>query len=464
MDPHTPRSLKLRAAVAPAAGTESLAPHASMFQPVADLLAWADQEMPASPHPALLSDWVQGADSTLEESLRASEVELPAAEEQSFEVVKEIAYGVIAAFMGAARSVGWSAQTVEERQQHVETLLTRPQIPQRTAAWYAQGKDVLTASEFATLFKSPRAVSQLVLSKVQPAVPIDAAATTHRMACLTCEMGPFDWGVRFEPVVKQVLERRWGATVKEAGRLLHPRDSLLAASPDGLITAATDPAHIGRLLEIKCPITRTVGEGIPFEYWCQMQIQMEVTGIGECDYVEVKLASIQKHETALAGDEPPEGHVWLLQNPATCVMSYAYTEQERAAAQAAGWELVETIPWRVDKFYTATVPRDRAWFRGTAAARAAFWASVKEAREGRYQPVESSRPRRQTAAGGAPAPAAGGLTVVVTKEEPACMILDDEPTPVVAPPPEPAPEPTPVPVAAMPTIGGDSVETGAVPA
>jgi hypothetical protein len=206
-------------------------------------------------------------------------------------------------------------------------------------------------------------------------------------------MGPFDWGIRFEPVVKQILEARWGLQIAEAGRIVHPTDTHIAASPDGIILAATDPARVGRLLEIKCPITRAIGCGVPFDYWCQMQVQMEVTGIDEYEYVEVKIDSLGKNVTDLSGEA--EGFVWLLQDPATCVMRYAYTE-----AEVEGLEVVEKIPWRLGGMYAVTVARDRGWFQQTAEMREAFWIKVEETR----QMPESPR-------------------VVVTKEA-ACLILD----------------------------------------
>jgi hypothetical protein len=235
-------------------------------------------------------------------------------------------------------------------------------------------------------------------------------------------MGPFDWGIRFEPVVKQILARD-GVEIVESGRLVHPKDPLLAASPDGLIVTAKDKTRVGRLVEIKCPITRAVGEGIPFEYWCQMQIQMEVTGIEECEYIEVKLESIQKTSTELPDGKTPGGHVWLLQEPNSAGMVYAYEEVERDRLTEKGWEIIESIPWRVEKLYREVVVRDRAWFASTAAARAAFWADVEKARAGTYTPVEA-RPRAAAAAG----------KIIVTKEgaapapavaEPVCLFLDD---------------------------------------
>jgi hypothetical protein len=217
-------------------------------------------------------------------------------------------------------------------------------------------------------------------------------------------MGPFDWGIRFEPVVKIILEERWGAKILEAGRLLHPTDSLLAASPDGLIIDAADPARVGRLLEIKCPITREINETIPFDYWCQMQIQMEVTGIDECEYVEVKLDSITSKRADLSG-MIPDGCIWLFQNSTTCEMMYAYTEEQKATCEHL--DLIETIPWRLNKIFTKTVTRDRAWFQGTASMRQQFWETVQKVRTGELVAFESKKPR-----------------VTVTKEG-VCLISND---------------------------------------
>jgi len=134
----------------------------------------------------------------------------------------------------------------------------------------------------------------------------------------------------------------------------------------------------------------------------------------------VKIDSIQKHQTELSGEAvKPDGYVWLFQRmDEGCPMSYAYTEEEKAAAEAAGAELIETIPWKVGKLYTDTVARDRGWFESTKEMRDRFWADVEKARAGSYTPVESSRPRGATQK----------PQVVVTKEGagPVCMIMEDD--------------------------------------
>lgn len=374
-----------------------------MFAPVADMLRWKDTVQPASSYMNHYEKWRLNTEGCIETILSDSEISLSAEEESAAGIAFDIGAAIFEKFLKRSTATGWAQQSVEERRAAVEAVLSLPQIPQRTPAWYLQGKSVLTASEFASLFGSERAVRQLAFSKVPPTIPV--VQSTNRLACLTHEMGPFDWGIRFEPVVKLLLEKMWGAKILEAGRLVHPSDPLLAASPDGLIAEASDPARVGRLLEIKCPVSREITEVIPFEYWCQMQIQMEVTGIDECEYVEAKLDSIGPKKVDLSGAEP-DGYVWLLQNMGTFEMSYAYTEAEARAAEK-DHDILERIPWRLTRLFTKTIPRDRAWFQGTAAIRQQFWETVQQARSGGIAPFEPKK-----------------LKVVVAKEG-SCLITNE---------------------------------------
>ena len=379
----------------PAPGQPKLPSH--MFHHVAELLNWEDMSAPAPSYSGSFDDWKEKTGDAISDVVAAGDT-ISGADAESFDIGKQIGFRALEKFLERATAVGWSSQSPEARHKAAEELLRRPQVPQRTQAWYEQGKQVLTASEFSKLLGTPRSVSQLVMSKV----PTEVSQKTNRLACMSCEMGPFDWGVRFEPVVKQILTESWGVKIVDAGRIMHPTDSHIAASPDGIILDATDPARIGRLLEIKCPITRKIGEGVPFDYWCQMQIQMEVTGIDECEYVEVKLESIQGTTTDISGEA--QGHVWLLQNPMTCEMTYRYTEGEAAALKTDGWHELEKIPWRLSKMYAVTVTRDRGWFLETAEAREKFWNDVELARKGAFQEVSGR--------------------VIVTKEPAGCMIID----------------------------------------
>lgn len=384
-------------------------PSGEMFEPISHLLAVYDLEKPVNSYEKSFSKWREES----EEAIQSYIAEQGPVDEASMDAAMQIGYGVLEKFIKRGAAVGWSSFTVEERRANLDRLLALPQIPQRTSEWYIQGKQVLTASEFSNIFGTPRAVRNLAFQKVIP-VADAGSKMTNRLACPTTEMSPFDWGVRFEPVVKQVLSSRWGCKIIDTGRLVHSTDPLLAASPDGILYDAAEPARVGRLLEIKCPITRAVTGTIPFEYWCQMQIQMEVTGIDECEYVEAKIQSATA-KSGVVPDMVPDGHVWLLYDAATEKMVYAYTEEEKTSFQAQGYDELEIIPWRVEKLFIKTVVRDRGWFEGTRAKRDEFWAIVGEARRGEIQPFEVKSKQK--------------LTVTVMKEG-VCYINDDAPSPM----------------------------------
>lgn len=362
------------------------------LQDIVDSYEAQDTLCPCSSNEDLRTEWCGGIDAVMPWD------EIDVNEATRIKSYQALVESVFSEFMAVATTTKWATTPPEERAANVERLMSIPQIPQRTTEWYAQAKQVLTASEFSVILGTPRAIGKLVLSKVEPPPQTPVAP---RLAVSTMEMGAMDWGVRFEPVVKQILTHKWAAEIVESGRLMHPTDPHLAASPDGLVLTAADPARIGRLVEIKCPIQREVTGQIPFEYWCQMQIQMEVCDIDECEYVEVKINSGYKDKRMCEDNEKAgtqrhlySGELWLLQEPETLELKYAYTALERKDMERLGWNVVEVIPWNLDGLYAQIVVRDRAWFAGTADARAAFWAKVAEARAGTFVLPASSRPAR----------------------------------------------------------------------
>lgn len=88
----------------------------------------------------------------------------------------------------------------------------------------------------------------------------------------------------FEPVANDIYSLlHYGITIHEFGLIRHKDISHFGASPDGI-------SEFGIMLEIKCPYKRKVevnGE-IPKQYYYQIQGQLEVCGLKECDYFECK--------------------------------------------------------------------------------------------------------------------------------------------------------------------------------
>jgi len=144
------------------------------------------------------------------------------------DLVDSISSGLIEAFNE------WEADDYTDSVDHNQTfaLMQRPQTTQRTADWYTEFKRCLTASELYKVFGSPRERGILVLQK---AGKIELSSRSGHSVSLRGSMSPFDWGICFEPVVKQILESHWSAMIHEVGRFVHLIDTRLAASPDGLI-------------------------------------------------------------------------------------------------------------------------------------------------------------------------------------------------------------------------------------
>jgi len=266
-------------------------------------------------------------------------------------------------------------------------LITAKQIEQRTPEWYRETKNIITASEISAIWKSPLARARLVMAKVgEPA----EVSVKRNSAFPRAQTGPMDWGVRYEPVVKQILETSLGAKIQELGRIRHRLDSRVAASPDGLITESTvSPELVGSLVEIKCPPTRIINDKIPFDYWCQMQLQMEVCDRPSCEFVEVKFKELDG-ESSL---EDPNLHGWIIleANQDTMEMRYLYSN---TPSKEEGWVEMERYQWEVVKMRRVTLQRDPAWFKASQTDLDAFWKDVESARAGTWTPPPPPKPRK----------------------------------------------------------------------
>ena len=344
-----------------------------------DFLKDYDISNPCPSHKAHINKWIEDFDEALTGTI-------PPCDEIDMASYSEDIQNVFTLFLSKAHSDSWGKLSVEERQRQIGALLDTLQVQQRSPAWYAQSKTVLTASEFSNILGTPRSIANLALKKAAPVSEIKSD-----QACATGSMSAFDWGIRFEPVVKQVLTAIWDCDIAEVGRFIHPTDPRLAASPDGIILKAIEAVKVGRLLEIKCPVRREINGKIPFEYWCQMQIQMEVTGIDECEYVEMKLASPYKDSQGYAPATEGIGSmylgkIWLFQCVETCELKYAYTYLEKKDMERLEWTCLEEIPWHLEKYFVETVVRDTKWFEGTKPRQEEFWLRVADAHKGLIEP------------------------------------------------------------------------------
>lgn len=288
--------------------------------------------------------------------------------------------------------------------EEMDRLINCEQIEQRTPAWYAQTQNVLTASEISTIFSTAYARGQLVMSKAIPSID---SRPQQQTAVQSDRMSPFDWGIRFEPVIKQIYEYKYGAEVKELGRIVHPDSSTrCAASPDGLVYSSNNDAKTGRLIEIKCPVTRVINEKIPNDYYCQMQLQMEVTGAPVCDYIEAKIVSTYSKPIDQAqyyGPYQYHGKIFLVEAATEFGIKYEYKfsplnelSNDWQPTISENENILEIIPWYVYSWNEVEVKRDTAWFETLRILLTSFWDDVEKAKNGEYTKPESTRKRQKT--------------------------------------------------------------------
>jgi hypothetical protein len=345
-----------------------------LFHHICAFIHEMEQTNPIPTHPKLVDQW--------EEEIRdfwltSCDGEPTTKEQQVFDAVirfrREVHTAACAASAVAASNTTHSADW--------QWLLIADQQEQRTEQWLKEKIDLLTASEISAIWSGPGSRARLIRSKVPGAD--GPSFYTQRLAIRRTEGNAMDWGIRYEPVVKSILESSLTITITDLGRIRHRTIERLAASPDGLITAGP-PELAGRLVEIKCPPSRTITEAIPFDYWCQMQIQMEVCDLPACEYVECKFV---EGEDKITDENTAKGWISLLMNVETSNLQYAYhNEQTDGPSDTDELVVIESYPWQLAQIRRISGMRDHAWFASIQNDLQSFWNDVEAAREGTWIP------------------------------------------------------------------------------
>lgn len=172
----------------------------------------------------------------------------------------------------------------------LDILLLNPGITQRTTEWYSARNNLITASDFAQSLGSGKFGTQRTFFQKKCGAPDEQTPIDFNMA-------PLKWGCMFEPVAQDIYSKlNMNIKVHEFGLLKHPKYPHLGASPDGI-------TELGVMLEIKCPWKRAITPGeIPMQYYYQIQGQLDVCNLEECDYFECTFAEV---------DYGPTSDVWV---------------------------------------------------------------------------------------------------------------------------------------------------------
>jgi putative phage-type endonuclease len=305
----------------------------------------------------------------------------------------------------------------------IQALREIPQPVQRTPEWYKFRWNLITASNAWKAFESQSTINQLIYEKCQPLK--DFNAENDDEIKLVNTNTPLHWGQKYEPLSVLIYEHMYGSKVEEFGCIQHPVYKFIGASPDGIVIESKTGRY-GRMLEIKNIVNREIN-GIPKkEYWVQMQLQMEVCHLDECDFLETKFVEYPNYETYMSDSSKScyqgnefNSYVTTLDGNYKGQIIYFHTKEGRphyeympldtqTPEDVAKWEentihkyesepynytFMKFIYWRLEKLSCVLVIRNKDWFNKNVVQLEKVWNIIEHERVTGY---EHRAPNRKT--------------------------------------------------------------------
>jgi len=268
------------------------------------------------------------------------------------------------------------------REKQVNYLIkTYGQSDQRSDAWHTKRGQMLTASE---IYKglpdaTPMQRYELILSKLVPREYVAPGAGPKALV----------WGTQFEPIAKDIYKYKLfdHIDIIDLPCIPHPTVEFLGASPDGIIvTDNTSDYRYGKLVEFKCPISRefTDSSPIPPAYFHQMQLQMECTGIDECEYIEMQFKELNYTEYVNCKAEIKSFFAVHKQTGHMLYKDFKVEEdyipwKERLIGD--DWENYTTTFWMLNNWRSVTVKHQPNWLSLHLPSLSAVWTEILEYRK-----------------------------------------------------------------------------------
>jgi putative phage-type endonuclease len=181
--------------------------------------------------------------------------------------------------------------------EQLNVLRNKPQPTQRTKEWYEFRHNLITASNAHKAFENQNTQNQLIYEKCKPLKDeICMDDPDLNQVVMVNVNTTFHWGHKYEPLSVLYYEYTYETKIEDFGCIQHEKYHFLGASPDG-INVDINSQRYGRMLEIKNIVNREI-DGIPQkEYWIQMQLQMEVCDLDECDFLETKFIEYPDYQS-----------------------------------------------------------------------------------------------------------------------------------------------------------------------
>jgi putative phage-type endonuclease len=335
----------------------------------------------------------------------------------------EDAFNIFITIFHAERSVEDNIINIKENNQNeineieykIQGLREIPQPVQRTPEWYQFRWNLITASNAWKAFESQSAINQLIYEKCQPLKSFEENGENgeEEQTKMINTNSPMHWGQKFEPLSVMIYEHMYNSKVEDFGCIKHPTYNFLGASPDGIIIES-ETGRYGRMLEIKNPVSREI-TGIPKkEYWVQMQLQMEVCDLDECDFLETKFVEYPdydsyRNDSSIAHDLHGvefKSYVTTADDSYKGTIIYFHTKERKPfylyqplnlylADDIAKWEeeniekyesepfnysFLKFIYWKLDKLSCVLVLRNKDWFKNNIGQLEKVWKTIETER------------------------------------------------------------------------------------
>ena len=296
---------------------------------------------------------------------------------------------------------------VIEKEQKIIGLRNIPQPQQRTPEWYQFRWNLITASNAWKAFESQNTINQLIYEKCQPIKKFDDNNGDDEQVKMVNTNTSLHWGQKFEPLSVLIYERKFNTTVEDFGCIQHPTYKFIGASPDG-INVDKNGDRYGRMLEIKNVVSRDIN-GIPKkEYWVQMQLQMEVCDLDECDFLETKFTEYPDYNAYK--DDNIQGEK-IQGEKMKGIIIYFHTKEGKPFYAYKPLELIEEddvskweddilslyqseeykytymkfIYWKLDVFSCVLVLRNKEWFKNNIPQLEKVWKIIEQERVTGYE-------------------------------------------------------------------------------
>jgi putative phage-type endonuclease len=271
----------------------------------------------------------------------------------------------------------WEPTTITVSPEIITTLENIPQPEQKTPEWYLFRHEHITASNAWKALSSQANKNQLIYEKCSP-MNTDKFKPSLNENSLT-------WGHKYEPLSTKMYELKMNTVVKEFGCIEHPVYNFLAASPDGIVVGEN---NYGRMLEIKNVVSRVI-DGCPKkEYYIQMQLQMEVCNLDECDFVETKFVEYDGYQQYIEDDKKDKGVISVYIEDNRFIYNYMPFEsnldewiikQTDMESDTRKW--FKNIYWKLDLFSCVLVKRNKQWFNSAINQIEDLWRIICEERQ-----------------------------------------------------------------------------------